>query len=129
MKKSFIKAILSIMLLSLQTTLYGQVGNNTLFLIPDSHLDTQWNWDVRTTINEYLPNTMEQNFRLLDKYPNFRINFEGAIRYMWMKEYYPDRFAKLKRYIATDRWHVSGCSRSEERRVGKECRSRWSPYH
>ena len=23
---------------------------------------------------------------------------------------------------------VDGC-RSEERRVGKECRSRWSPYH
>src|ERR1041385_1873051 len=25
------------------------------------------------------------------------------------------------------RWHLVG--RSEERRVGKECRSRWSPYH
>src|SRR3712207_9319392 len=25
------------------------------------------------------------------------------------------------------RWE--GVSRSEERRVGKECRSRWSPYH
>ena len=24
---------------------------------------------------------------------------------------------------------VCGLSRSEERRVGKECRSRWSPYH
>src|SRR2546422_5626702 len=23
----------------------------------------------------------------------------------------------------------TSCSRSEERRVGKECRSRWSPYH
>src|SRR5258706_14227878 len=23
----------------------------------------------------------------------------------------------------------TGASRSEERRVGKECRSRWSPYH
>ena len=23
----------------------------------------------------------------------------------------------------------SGSMRSEERRVGKECRSRWSPYH
>ena len=23
----------------------------------------------------------------------------------------------------------TGCTRSEERRVGKECRSRWSPYH
>src|SRR5436853_6233487 len=24
---------------------------------------------------------------------------------------------------------VRGADRSEERRVGKECRSRWSPYH
>ena len=24
---------------------------------------------------------------------------------------------------------LGGCKRSEERRVGKECRSRWSPYH
>src|SRR3990170_4270826 len=28
---------------------------------------------------------------------------------------------------ARDRWGWHG--RSEERRVGKECRSRWSPYH
>ena len=25
--------------------------------------------------------------------------------------------------------HMRGQARSEERRVGKECRSRWSPYH
>ena len=24
---------------------------------------------------------------------------------------------------------ITGQTRSEERRVGKECRSRWSPYH
>src|SRR3989475_13197020 len=24
---------------------------------------------------------------------------------------------------------IAGVDRSEERRVGKECRSRWSPYH
>src|SRR6266566_3895826 len=27
------------------------------------------------------------------------------------------------------RSHGRGARRSEERRVGKECRSRWSPYH
>src|SRR5256885_2967861 len=27
------------------------------------------------------------------------------------------------------RRHLGGPFRSEERRVGKECRSRWSPYH
>ena len=26
-------------------------------------------------------------------------------------------------------WMLTGDGRSEERRVGKECRSRWSPYH
>ena len=29
----------------------------------------------------------------------------------------------------SDHPHVVGDDRSEERRVGKECRSRWSPYH
>ena len=26
-------------------------------------------------------------------------------------------------------WSLCSATRSEERRVGKECRSRWSPYH
>ena len=29
----------------------------------------------------------------------------------------------------TDDRPYGGAERSEERRVGKECRSRWSPYH
>src|SRR3712207_7437375 len=32
-------------------------------------------------------------------------------------------------YIEQGGSNVSGGQRSEERRVGKECRSRWSPYH
>src|SRR6266576_2683469 len=35
--------------------------------------------------------------------------------------------AKMKRAAAA--LAVSATVRSEERRVGKECRSRWSPYH
>ena len=31
--------------------------------------------------------------------------------------------------VHVDGHAVKSCSRSEERRVGKECRSRWSPYH
>ena len=34
-----------------------------------------------------------------------------------------------KRGLAGIRQRVELSSRSEERRVGKECRSRWSPYH
>ena len=31
--------------------------------------------------------------------------------------------------ITTDNTEIQRIIRSEERRVGKECRSRWSPYH
>src|SRR2546422_5739137 len=31
--------------------------------------------------------------------------------------------------VAYDRGMIRSLDRSEERRVGKECRSRWSPYH
>ena len=32
-------------------------------------------------------------------------------------------------WAAQGRKNIFDSSRSEERRVGKECRSRWSPYH
>src|SRR2546430_10434653 len=34
-----------------------------------------------------------------------------------------------RRWLDVWRWTVALGVRSEERRVGKECRSRWSPYH
>src|SRR5258708_31104462 len=42
------------------------------------------------------------------------------------KAYRPDAGIPVLRFIHP-RW--TGMWRSEERRVGKECRSRWSPYH
>jgi len=39
-------------------------------------------------------------------------------------------FTVFEESIAAKKMTVSGNAfRSEERRVGKECRSRWSPYH
>ena len=82
----------------------------TFFLISNSHLDTQWNWDVKTTISQYVKNTLVDNMALMDKYPSFRFNYEGAIKYMWMKEYYPTEFEQMKSYIRSGQWHVSGMS-------------------
>ena len=36
---------------------------------------------------------------------------------------------RLVSSVREKRTRASGVDRSEERRVGKECRSRWSPYH
>lgn len=102
-KISFVCVLLSCL------SAFSQADSKTLMFISDSHLDTQWNWDVVTTIDQYVKNTLNDNLTLLDKYPNFRFNFEGAIRYKWMREYYPAQYARLQSYIDAGRWNISGC--------------------
>ena len=41
----------------------------------------------------------------------------------------PASVATIRGFIDYDSETLEARSRSEERRVGKECRSRWSPYH
>src|SRR5256885_11706341 len=41
----------------------------------------------------------------------------------------PADFAKIYNLKPLYDSGIDGTGRSEERRVGKECRSRWSPYH
>ena len=38
-------------------------------------------------------------------------------------------FVSLGSYLGASALGTAYNTRSEERRVGKECRSRWSPYH
>lgn len=41
-------------------------------------------------------------------YPDYIFNFEGAVKYSWMKEYYSIQYEELKRRIKEARWHVTG---------------------
>ena len=42
---------------------------------------------------------------------------------------YPDKKLAILTCMDTRLIELLPAARSEERRVGKECRSRWSPYH
>src|SRR3989449_11512526 len=82
-------------------------------------------------------------FRGLDTYLRRIHEAFGARRMLWGTDYtrltvpYRDAVRHVREGMdflsAGDREWVAGraCAewRSEERRVGKECRSRWSPYH
>lgn len=87
-------------------------GRN-LYVIGYAHLDTQWRWTYPQVVREFVANTLQHNFRLLDKYPNYRFNFSGSRRYEMMAEYYPDDFEKLKTYVAAGRWFPAGSSVDE----------------
>ena len=80
----------------------------TLYIISNSHLDTQWNWTVQDTIRDLVPRTFFDNFKLFETYPNYVFNYEGAIHYMWFKEYYPEQWARLQKYVDAGRWKLAG---------------------
>ena len=86
----------------------GQQRKPVLYVVGTSHLDSQWNWTVQDTIREFVPNTFFENFKRFERYPNYRFNYEGAIHYMWFKEYHPDAWPTLKNYVANGRWQLAG---------------------
>ena len=62
------------------------------------------------------PQAMSEGFLLVTAPSDFLRN--------WIERHYTDYIKQaLKDLYGVD------LTRSEERRVGKECRSRWSPYH
>lgn len=83
-------------------------ADKRVYFVGTAHLDTNWLWTVQDTIREYIPNTLHRNFDLFEKYPDYVFSFEGAIRYMMAKEYYPEDYARMKEYIAKGRWRVTG---------------------
>lgn len=87
--------------------------DKVLYCIGYAHLDTQWRWDFCTTIDRYIRDTLEQNFARIEEFPGYVFNFTGSVRYEMMKEYYPELYERLKRYIADGRWYVSGSSVDE----------------
>lgn len=92
---------------------YNIGKDRVLYTVGYAHLDSEWLWDYPATINLDIKNTMEENFYLFEKYPDYVFNFTGSRRYRMMKEYYPELYAKVVQYVKQGRWHVSGSSVDE----------------
>lgn len=102
--------LLAIPLTGVQSQDSGQKTQKTLHIIGTAHFDTQWRWTIQTSINEYIPSTFNDNFKLFEKYPDYKFSFEGSIKYMLMKEYYPEAYQRMKEYIAAGNWNICGSS-------------------
>ena len=57
----------------------------------------------------------------LTEHPSFRLMRQTDVQNVWHMQ--------MPRWLFSDPRYADMSLRSEERRVGKECRSRWSPYH
>ena len=60
--------------------------------------------------------------KIVDYYVNKSLNYYKVFKNKKAIE-------TINKILIFDKDNVDALLRSEERRVGKECRSRWSPYH
>src|SRR2546421_10732645 len=80
--------------------------------------------------NSFQPRTNFNEERLEELAQSIRSN--GIIQPLLVRRIDNEKYqvvAGERRWRAAQRAGLQKVPRSEERRVGKECRSRWSPYH
>jgi len=86
----------------------GDAHQRYLYLVATAHLDTQWRWTIQETIEDFIPKTFRVNAKHFENFEDYVFSFEGAFRYMLLREYYPDYYERLKSFIAQGRWRVAG---------------------
>jgi len=86
----------------------GDTSRPKLLVVGTAHLDTQWRWTIQKSIEEYIPATFRENYKLMERHPDYVFSFEGAFRYMLMHEYYPEDFERVRQYVKTGQWRVAG---------------------
>jgi alpha-mannosidase len=78
-----------------------------IYLIGYSHIDTAWKWPWRETV-EVMKDTSNIVLNFMNEYPDFIFTQSAAQHYLWMEEYYPEVFQKIKEKIKERRWDVVG---------------------
>ena len=80
---------------------------HTVVATGHSHLDSAWLWPVRETIRK-AGRTLANALSLIEAHPQFTFAFSSAQQYAWVKKYYPDVYAGVKKAVEAGRLRPVG---------------------
>ncbi|MFT4029073.1 MAG: glycoside hydrolase family 38 C-terminal domain-containing protein [Protaetiibacter sp.] len=72
-----------------------------------AHIDSAWLWPVRETIRK-CARTFSSMIVLMDQDPGFRFACSSAQQLKWMKEHYPELFARIAEKVAAGQFVPAG---------------------
>ncbi len=76
-------------------------------VVGHAHIDTAWLWPLSETVKK-CGRTFANQLKLMEIYPEFVFGASQAQLYAFVKEYYPELFAKVKKRVASGQWEVQG---------------------
>ncbi len=75
--------------------------------IGHAHIDLAWLWPLRETIRKGA-RSFATTLALMERYPNYVFGASQPQLYQWMKEFYPQLYAKIKARVTEGRWEAQG---------------------
>ena len=88
-------------------TLKSDDDLGTVELVASTHIDVAWLWQYKDTIRKSGRSALNQ-FRIMDRYPEFQFSMSQPSVYNYIKEVYPDVFAEIKKRVADGSWQLVG---------------------
>lgn len=88
----------------------GKIGGTPslkVSAIGHAHMDLAWLWPIRETIRKGA-RTFATVLHMMEHYPDYVFGSSQPQLYQWMKDHYPDLYAKIKEKVAEGRWEPQG---------------------
>ncbi|GAA2229560.1 glycosyl hydrolase-related protein [Herbiconiux moechotypicola] len=80
---------------------------HTVVATGHAHIDSAWLWPVRETVRK-CARTFSNVVALMDEHPDFRFSCSSAQQLAWVKESYPELFARIREKVATGQFVLVG---------------------
>lgn len=72
-----------------------------------AHIDTGWLWPVRESVRK-CGRTFASQLRLIERYPQYVFGASQPQHYAFVKEHYPELFARIREAVKAGRWECQG---------------------
>ena len=87
----------------------GDYPNTKLYSIGHAHIDLAWLWPIRETKRK-VARTFGNQLRNIEKYQGFIFAESQPQMFQWLKEGYPDLYAKVKEQVKAGRIELQGAN-------------------
>ena len=75
--------------------------------IGHTHIDVAWWWTVAQT-REKVVRSFATVLKLMEEFPSYKFMSSQPVLYYFLKQRYPELYAKIKQRVAEGRWEVEG---------------------
>ncbi len=79
----------------------------SVYAVGHAHIDVGWLWPVRETVRK-AARTFANQLRLMDLYPDYIFGASQPQLYQFVKDHYPELYAKIKKQVKAGRWELQG---------------------